>query len=163
MTKKEIYQIYGSEIAKIMRTTDITEDETWHKVLQKIVVAVEKATSKRGEGTGMTNGTMVWRAYCDEYKLRYKIEPAGNARMARICKDLSESVGKDEAIELVRFYVGTNEQYLITNCHPLAILQSQFQKYLTMMRGEVGSKTAGKMRTATDSANTYLRRKYAGQ
>jgi len=103
--------------------------------IQSILERLERLEKKvfRGEGQ-KTEGSEVWTSYSYAYLHRYGVEPVRNAKMSSLCKTLVQRVGKDDAVELVRFYLDQRDAFFVMNCHPLGTLIAQAEGLVTRMR-----------------------------
>jgi len=69
----------------------------------------------------------VWEAYRDAYTVRYSVEPVRNATVNGQIATLVARVGRAEAPELARFYVGRNERHYVRARHPIGLLLHDWQ------------------------------------
>ena len=79
----------------------------------------------------VTAGTEVWQAYEEAYRLRYGVQPIRNSKTNSVCKKLIDSVGKDNAINVVTNYLRINDRWYINKAHDISLCISDYQKILT--------------------------------
>jgi hypothetical protein len=78
----------------------------------------------------------IWSSYFDAYLLRYKVEPKRNATVNGQVAQLGKRLGT-EAIEVVAFYLSSNNGYYVQRCHPIGACLSDAESLRTQwMRGK---------------------------
>ena len=75
-----------------------------------------------------------WEAYRAAYLDRYGVDPIRNAKVNTNLKQLVERVGKEEAPELIRFFLSCSDDFLVKKLHPIGILLQDCETYHTRWR-----------------------------
>lgn len=122
-----------------------------------------------GEGTAKvvekTSGTKVFEAYSEAFQNRYNQPATRNAMVNKICSNLVQRLGEENAIKVVQFYVGHNDQFYVRNGHMLKLALSHAEKLLTEAVAGVQI-TSGKARQnekhaeIDDVVRRYVKRKH---
>lgn len=76
----------------------------------------------------------VWKAYEESISLRYGSGPPCNAVVLGQAKQLVARVGAEDAVNLVKFFVGLDDAWLKENCHPLGFCLKGCESYLLKFR-----------------------------
>jgi hypothetical protein len=61
----------------------------------------------------------IWEAYKDAFMARYGQEPKRNAKVNALACQLHDRLGKEDAIEVVKFYLTHNNAWYLRNLHSL--------------------------------------------
>jgi len=81
-----------------------------------------------------TATSKVWKAYEESISLRYGSSPPCNAVVLGQAKQLVARVGAEDAVNLVKFFVGLDDAWLKANCHPLGACLKGCESYLLKFR-----------------------------
>lgn len=120
----------GNELHVNSTLQDKTRQDinTLPEIADAIPVSPEKIKNPKKESK-QTEGSLFWKAYSEAFQKRYRSEPPRSAKNASICKRVVSDVGLDKALRIAIFYLEDDEQFLITNCHPLQFLPTRVQRY----------------------------------
>ena len=127
--------------------------------------AIEGIPKKKATPGSKTEGSKIWDEFVRAYDEKYGIEPAPNARVRRLAKDLVASVGSEDAFNLVGFYLKRRDQWYVSKAHPFEIMIRDAHTLRTQMKtGKVVSKkSAARQETQEGSAfaqRSFLEKKY---
>lgn len=92
-----------------------------------------KTISRKSKISG-PSGVKVWESYREAYKTRYGVEPLRNAMVNKFCQTVVKSVGEEDGINLVKFYLSHNEAFYLKVTHSLNILIRDLQPLMTQMK-----------------------------
>lgn len=77
----------------------------------------------------------IWNAYSEAYDTRYQKKPVRNATVNGQISQLGKRLG-DDAVEVVKFYVGHNEGFYLKKVHPIGLcLQDAEALHTQWVRG----------------------------
>jgi SOS-response transcriptional repressor LexA len=120
------------------------------------LVTLEVDTVKPKSKTELT-----WRAYCDAYQIRYKVEPLRNAKVNAQLKQFCERVGYEDAPELMRFYLGINDFWYVKQMHTVGIALADAEKIVAAYRrGSVVTKREAEYIDKTSSRKSFIEQIY---
>jgi len=95
----------------------------------------------------------MWKIYCDLYLGRYGLAPKDNARNRKHLCNLIETIGEEDALELVRFYVKWNHPQAVARVHVLSFLDMRCQEIFTQMKAGITITNKSAHKTAQDQSN----------
>jgi len=80
-----------------------------------------------------TVGSLVWEAYREAYLAnpRYGVEPVRNARVNSFCAQIGARLGREEAQDVVRYYLTLRNSWYVTRGHSLQCLVADCEKVRT--------------------------------
>ena len=87
------------------------------------------AAKTGGEKEAPTAAT--WRAYSDAYQDRYGVAPPRNAKASGMLKQLLARIGAEEAPEVARWYLGSNDRWYVQKGHAIDYLLNDAEKLRT--------------------------------
>jgi hypothetical protein len=90
--------------------------------------APKNRTGRNGHKAPPASTAAVWAAYCGSYRARYGEPPVRNAPVNGM---LAQLLSADEAPEVVKFYVQSQNQYYVTQGHSVAALLRDCEKLRT--------------------------------
>lgn len=132
---------------------------------EKRIESIEKKKTKKAPGA---KGKKVWEAYTSVYTALYKSAPVRNAMTNRICCQLVDRLGEEDAIGVVIFYLECRDAFLVRNTHHIKFCLSQAETFHTKWKSGIKITHQSAKRAETSSHNIdqtreYLRRKHAKQ
>jgi len=122
-------------------------------------VQINDPKPKPKKATEPSEGTEVWAAYSDAYRYRYRVEPVRNARANANCKDLVKRLGKNEAIQVVQFYLGHNHSWYVQKSHAIGLCLADAESLHTQMltNNQVTSSQAQKLDKGSEQAAIFAK------
>lgn len=84
------------------------------------IVAKRGTASSKKPQPDKTLGSKIFESYQKAFISRYGVEPPRSSKTNKNCQDLGTRLGED-AIEVVKFYVGHNKTFYVQACHPIGI------------------------------------------
>ncbi len=111
---------------KVGRKRSITVKELPKK--KRVRVKKEKTEPKKGKTIE------IWEAYTEAMIKRYKVAPLNSAKSRAVLSQLIDRVGKDVAVDLLKFYFDHPMTKYVTNGHPLHFLLMDSEWLYTQMK-----------------------------
>lgn len=65
--------------------------------------------------------TQIWKAYEEAFVVRYKEKPTRNAKANTAAKKILDSIGEEEGVELVKFYLTHTDSLYLKSMHELSV------------------------------------------
>lgn len=103
-----------------------------NKIKNKSITGTAKKPSSPGRKIPVSQES--WEAYQAAYLDRYGVDPIRNAKVNTNLKQLVERVGKEEAPEVIRFFLSCSDDFLVKKLHPIGILLQDCETYHTRWR-----------------------------
>lgn len=98
----------------------------------------------------------VWDKYSETFQKRYGVQPIRNAQVNSQIKKLVQSIGPDQATELVEHYVFSNNSFYIQKAHSVGQMLFDLQKLRTEMLS--GRKITTRMAKEFEEKEDYQER-----
>lgn len=145
------------------------EDDVTLSIIERVEKLEERVAQlegkKRKPGGAKTEGSEVFEAYAKAIYLRYSTEVPRTSKLSAMCKTLVSWVGKDAAIELVKFYTTQNDYRYTISAHKLDLLIADYQKLLVQIQsGNKVTRAQAKQLEDADSnieaVKSYARKKH---
>jgi hypothetical protein len=139
----------------------MTPQDACHGIAQGIVDAILSLTQK--PRTQKPSGSQVWEAYVEAYVSRYGFEPKRNARANKKACELVQTLGAEDAVRVVKFFVAQSDSFLVRTMHQLEHCRGG-ELYSKIKAGKtITRRSADKIESAQATLNasgSYLARKY---
>jgi hypothetical protein len=100
-------------------------------VKEKLVKKMRATKEKKPKMTGAVD---VFEAYSQAYFERYNTHPLRNANIMGRCVDLVKKMGKDHAIEVVKFYLNSNDAFFVKSMHDIRHVQTNYSGLSTQLK-----------------------------
>lgn len=126
---------------------------------QEPLFTSEKPTSSESPKTEVVVEGLnkrIWESYRQAYLTRYKVDPARNATVNTQISQLGKRLG-EEAVEVIAFYLGSNNGYYVQRCHPVGACLSDAESLRTQwLRGRAITRNDVKDFEKADKFNTLI-------
>jgi hypothetical protein len=117
----EKYSLFMNRIEVNRREVKGREIPTTSENEQKTKKKIERVSAQQPLAVSPPKSSEVWKAYCEAYESRYRVTPSDNRTIrAQMCK-LVDLVGKDDAVEIVKFYLTHNDSFYLRATHSFGL------------------------------------------
>ncbi len=134
--------------------------------VEKLEERIDALEKKPKKAKGTSDGSRIFEAYRVAYVSRHGVEPLRNALVNSQASLIASRVGVDDGIELVKFYLCSDESFYRMKNHPLALCLKDAETLYARMKGAqtVSTKQAKALEEAQGNASAstqYLQKKYS--
>ena len=114
-----------------------------------------------------SDGVFIWEEYELLYQQRYGIKPLRNTITNTHCKMLVDRLGKDDALEVIRYYLSASDYFYVSKTHDLSLCLRDCSTLYTRAKSgkHITSAQARESELASsnkEAVNEYVKSKFFG-
>lgn len=129
--------------------------------IEKLEERVAKLEGGKKKPSGKSDGAQIFDEYTVAFMARYSVAPVRNPKVNTQASLLVGRVGKEDALELVRFYLKQNDRFYTQAMHPLGYCLLHAETLFTRMKsGTRVTPAQAKMMDEADG-NAHVMANYA--